>query len=255
MEIKKENDIKLNKLIGEGSEAVVYSVNNNEAYKKFFYDTPDYILKNKQKKLHLLNEKNIEGFIKPEQLVYDMQGFRGYTMARTNSDITALDILLDEEKSLKNKIETLKKIELLMNNAHNKDVLLIDLNMKNFIVDNNDIKGIDIDNFMIGEYQNDLIPSATYYYYLNKISKEIDPNMDKFAFAINSLMLLSNEYIVSWHLYKKNYDKFDELLEKLDLPNNFKNFYYELLNSKNDNMCLSEVLDEISSEDSFIKEK
>lgn len=255
MEIKQENEIKLNKLIGEGSEAVVYSVNKNEAYKKFYYETPYYILQNKKKKLELLNKKNIEGFIKPEQLIYDMQGFRGYTMALANSEITALDILLDEQKTLKEKIELLKKIEVLINNAHNKDVLLIDLNMKNFVLDNNEVKGIDVDNFMIGDYENDLIPSATYYYYLNKISKEIDPNMDKFAFAINSLMLLSNEYIVSWHIYKKKYEKFDELLEKLNLPTNFRNYYYEILNNKNNNINLSEVLDEISSEDSFIKKK
>lgn len=254
MEIKRENDIRLNKLIGEGSEAVVYSVNDKEAYKKFFYGTPDYILKNKQKKLHLLNEKNIEGFIKPEQLVYDMQGFRGYTMARINSDITALDVLLDENKSLKEKIELLKNIEQLMKNAHNKDVLLIDFNMKNFILNGNNVKGIDVDNFMIGDYQNDLIPSSTYYYYLEKVKGNIDYNMDKFALAINALLLLSNEYIVSWHIYKKKYDKFEELLEKLELPNNFKDYYYEIL-SNNNNVYLSEVLNEISSEDSFIKKK
>lgn len=249
-----ENNIKFNSIIGEGSEAIIYDVEVNQAYKRFMFHTMRETLKNKQNKIELINKTPIEGFVKPNDIVFDIQGFRGYTMEKLLSNTTVLDVILDEEKSLKEKIELLKKIETLIKNAHKNDVLLIDLNFKNFVVVNNDVKGVDIDNFMIGRYEADCLPSATYNYYLNVVSKDINENMDKFAFAIHSLVLLSNEPITNWHLYKGKYEKIDELLARLDVSNNFKEYYNELLKGNN-KLFLSEVIDEISSSDSFIKKK
>ena len=74
-------------------------------------------------------------------------------------------------------------------------------------------------------------------------------------FAINSLLILADQSVTIWDIYRKKYEKVNELLESLDIPNDFKNYYYELLKSNNDKVFLSEVIDEISSEDAFIKKK
>ena len=250
-----EDKIKFNKIIGEGAESYVYDAYNGKAYKRFLYHTMRETLKNKENKLKLINDKSLEGFVKPYELVFDIQGFRGYTMEKIDSTTTVYDVVADENKTLKEKIEILKKMENNIKTAHNNDVLLIDLNLKNFVIDNNNIKGVDIDNFMVGGYEADCLPSATYDYYLDVVSKNIDENMDKFAFAINSLLILADQSVTIWDIYRKKYEKVNELLESLDIPNNFKNYYYELLKSNNDKVFLSEVIDEISSEDAFIKKK
>ena len=105
-----ENNIKFNSIIGEGSEAIIYDVEVNQAYKRFMFHTMRETLKNKQNKIELINKTPIEGFVKPNDIVFDVQGFRGSTMEKLLSNTTVLDVILDEDHSTNKKGNSVENI-------------------------------------------------------------------------------------------------------------------------------------------------
>ena len=90
-----------------------------------------------------------------------------------------LEVRIKNLNTLKEKIYYLKKQEELIKRAHKNNLILIDLNPKNFIIDKNDnLIAIDTDNYIVNEYKNDIFPTYFYEYYTSKVSHNIDNNID-----------------------------------------------------------------------------
>ena len=144
-------------VLGVGSEGVVYKY-KNQAIKMF---KSGLINNNKLQKIKLLHNMDLEDFQLPKKL-YLNKVYKpvAYSMDYVDSDKTVQCVLQSSRLSLRQKIVYLKKVEYLVKNAHYNNIVLNDLNLFNFLVDENDtIKVIDTDNFKVKEYESDINPS------------------------------------------------------------------------------------------------
>lgn len=182
---------------------------SNNKYAK--YD--ENVLENKKKKIMLLNEMDLdEHFLKPQDLVYIDGEFRGYTMEFASLD-TLGDYMFNKRKD---KIKYLKEARNLITKAHEKGIILGDVNVFNFIFKDNFLALGDLDNATIFPYKTDVFNeniSGRYLYY-----HPLDKNLDIFLFNIMSLSLLTKiapSYILTTPSYEIKGRKLSEIHEHL----------------------------------------
>lgn len=166
-----------------------------------------------------------------------------------------LEVRIKNLNTLKEKIYYLKKQEELIKRAHENNLILIDLNPKNFIIDKNDnLIAIDTDNYIVNEYKNDIFPTYFYDYYTSKVSHNIDNNIDKLSYTLYLLYMLALErYNSSKLLYYNNDDYIEKYVESLDITSNIKEKILINVSDSKDKVYLDDTIDELESESSFIK--
>lgn len=246
-----DNELSYSNLIGMGSEGRVFKY-DREALKLFYQPT-----ENKLNKLKVLSQLNIKDFVLPKKLVFDQyNNFSGFTMPLINlSSDKNLEVRIKNLNTLKEKIYYLKKQEELIKRAHENNLILIDLNPKNFIIDKNDnLIAIDTDNYIVNEYKNDIFPTYFYDYYTSKVSHNIDNNIDKLSYTLYLLYMLALErYNSSKLLYYNNDDYIEKYVESLDITLNIKEKILINVSDSKDKVYLDDTIDELESENSFIK--
>ncbi len=246
-----DNELSYSNLIGMGSEGRVFKY-DREALKLFYQPT-----ENKLNKLKVLSQLNIKDFVLPKKLVFDQyNNFSGFTMPLINlSSDKNLEVRIKNLNTLKEKIYYLKKQEELIKRAHENNLILIDLNPKNFIIDKNDnLIAIDTDNYIVNEYKNDIFPTYFYDYYTSKVSHNIDNNIDKLSYTLYLLYMLALErYNSSKLLYYNNDDYIEKYVESLDITLNIKEKILINVSDSKDKVYLDDTIDELESESSFIK--
>lgn len=166
-----------------------------------------------------------------------------------------LEVRIKNLNTLKEKIYYLKKQEELIKRSHENNLILIDLNPKNFIIDKNDnLIAIDTDNYIVNEYKNDIFPTYFYEYYTSKVSHNIDNNIDKLSYTLYLLYMLALErYNSSKLLYYNNDDYIEKYVESLDITLNIKEKILINVSDSKDKVYLDDTIDELESESSFIK--
>ena len=204
-----------------------------------------------------MNQLDIKDFVMPKKLVFDQHNnFSGFTMPLINlSNDKNLEVRIKNLNTLKEKIYYLKKQEELIKRAHKNNLILIDLNPKNFIIDKNDnLIAIDTDNYIVNEYKNDIFPTYFYEYYTSKVSHNIDNNIDKLSYTLYLLYMLALErYNSSKLLYYNNDDYIEKYVESLDITLNIKEKILINVSDSKDKVYLDDTIDELESESSFIK--
>ena len=240
-----ENDLnKFIKISDDSFESVVYLYKNkifkvfktkNDKYNCAQYEKND--LENKRNKLILLNQMNLDSrFVTAKELIYINNEFRGYTMDFIS--FNTLDDFLFKNRKLK--IYLLQQIKSIIESAHKNDLILGDINSRNFFIRNNYIYIGDLDNCTINEYKTDSLNMSIVKEYLN--FQPIDKNFDIFMFNILAIHLITKispacvltPFCIENTIFGKN--------KKL------WNFYINFLKFYNSNYKVENVLDVMEKE-------
>ena len=241
-------------VLGVGSEGVVYKY-KNQAIKMF---KSGLINNNKLQKIKLLHNMDLEDFQLPKKL-YLNKVYKpvAYSMDYVDSDKTVQCVLQSSRLSLRQKIVYLEKVEYLVKNAHYNNIVLNDLNLFNFLVDENDtVKVIDTDNFKVKEYESDINPSFFTDLYNNNIGIKISENIDKFSLTLHFFKDLINRRDVNEQKLLDDYNYIEELIDRVDAPNEFKDFLYQQLFGKKRMIFPAEYFEMISNDnEQFLKLK
>ena len=241
-------------VLGVGSEGVVYKY-KNQAIKMF---KSGLINNNKLQKIKLLHNMDLEDFQLPKKL-YLNKVYKpvAYSMDYVDSDKTVQCVLQSSRLSLRQKIVYLEKVEYLVKNAHYNNIVLNDLNLFNFLVDENDtVKVIDTDNFKVKEYESDINPSFFTDLYNNNIGTKISENTDKFSLTLHFFKDLINRRDVNEQKLLDDYNYIEELIDRVDAPNEFKDFLYQQLFGKKRMIFPAEYFEMISNDnEQFLKLK
>ncbi len=197
MERINKNDLDLSSMVSEGEEGYVYS--DGEFAYKIFKTKNLKTLNNKEDKLDVLNEIDIDNVVKPLFGIYDKERICGYAMnyideANNLLMMTKWSKMFDNNVYLDifyNQIgfvsDTLKEI-------HNSKYKLIvgDFNASNIIIDKEFIPYlIDIDSWKVGKLDND---GYSYHYmeYLsnrNMVTMDVNENTDRLCLMLLSLIM------------------------------------------------------------------
>ncbi len=236
-----------------GSEGAVYKF-EDYAVKLFKKVKGEEFMKEKENKVRALMNNEIEGFIKPIDLVYDENNnFAGYAMEyiENKGDVADMCYKYGEHYKLDKKIEFLLKIEELIKKAHSMGYILNDVAIWNFLVKNNDdVIGIDIDNFQFENYPSETNPSFYLPYYQGLCNcKGRDENSDKFSFgiyAIQSLMKypFNNECL---DYYRGNVDYLRCYFSNLDIKEEARDELYNLISTNPEKEWIGKTLEKVSS--------
>ena len=241
-------------VLGVGSEGVVYKY-KNQAIKMF---KSGLINNNKLQKIKLLHNMDLEDFQLPKKL-YLNKVYKpvAYSMDYVDSDKTVQCVLQSSRLSLRQKIVYLEKVEYLVKNAHYNNIVLNDLNLFNFLVDENDtVKVIDTDNYKVKGYESDINPSLFTDLYNNNIGTKISENTDKFSLTLHFFKDLINRRDVNEQKLLDDYNYIEELIDRVDAPNEFKDFLYQQLFGKKRMIFPAEYFEMISNDnEQFLKLK
>ncbi len=248
-------EIRKLEIIGMGGEAFVYNY-NDKALKVFNFDCMDPLLyENKFNKLEAISKMKLDNFILPTDYIYTPDDFfLGYAMEKLNSKIDLYSYIKNNQISLKDKIDMLKKYEKLIKNAHDKNIFIVDANFWNCIIVNNKPHIIDIDSFKINDLKEDFLPEdyETMYLVLNQKKAEANQDFDKFQIGIQTLGMLIDPEIVKCNQYLK----FKNIINDLDLDEISYNYFMSLLLPTKNKLYIENNLDNLQNrEEVFIKRK
>lgn len=237
-----------------GSEGAVYRF-EDYAIKLFKKVKGEEFMKQKEEKVKALLKNEINGFVNPIDLVYDEKGnFSGYAMdyVESKGDVADMCYKFGEQYKLDKKIEFLLKVEELIKKAHSQGYIMNDVAIWNFLVKSNDeVVGIDIDNFQFNNYKSETTPSFYLPYYQGLCNSEgRDENSDKFSFgiyAIQSLMKypFNNETL---DYYRGNTDYLRIYFSRLDIPEEARDELYELISTNPKKEWIGKTLEKMSSD-------
>ena len=257
MEERKVNygELKHNKLIGKGSEARVY-LKDNMAIKAFNQNgMKKEEMDNKINKIKELSKMDMDNFLLPKELVYTFKNkFIGYSMDYVEALMDMDDLMQSKNYTLDKKIEMLKKLENNIKCAHKNDIVLVDDFFWNFLVtEDNTIYMVDTDSYKVKQYKNDFEPHYYYDFYSKEISKNIDANLDKFQIGVHVLSYLTDHQFNKEELLKYPTNYLTRYIKSLDMPNEIKDFFYELTSPSKEKKYIDNNLDNLSSSKSFLK--
>ena len=210
--------------IGMGWEGYVYY------YDGYAYKVINNISDNKIEKIKKLKEKEIDNVIFPKDLFIKNDEIIGYRMNYVEKKCDMYDYI-ESLKTLEEKINFLTEIEKVFKKLHQEKILVIDLNPRNFIIDeNNKINFIDTDNYYVEDLKNDINPLFFYRYYKLKVTKKIDVNFDRFQFFLFALDYLTKQKMndKKFLYYIKDNTYLEEFIESLDIPRDIKDYMINL---------------------------
>lgn len=235
----------------EGSEGRVY-FKDGYAY-KYFKD--EKVLASKQAKVEEFKKINLEGFVMPEEALYDENNnFNGYIMKQVNNDLSIYDLCEAKKEvyKLDKKIEYLLKAEKLIKKAHEKGFILNDCNLWNFLIQENDeVIGIDTDNFQYKNLKTETIPTYFLKYYQSLANQtESSVNSDKFSFgllALRSLLKYPFELNGALIEYNSKFDYLQNIFKYIDMPKEALDEIYEFLSTNEEKEWIGKTLVKLSS--------
>lgn len=181
-----------------GYESNIYYI-YNLLIKVFKTDNID-ILKNKRKKIEILNSLPIE--CKPILAIEKNGVSIGYAMKEMKNFKTLDDKLLSTRKNLK--IEELKKIKLELERLHKLGIIYGDLGLRNILTDGDNFCFCDLDNCKINDYNFDM-PNINQKLYLKRV-QEIDEKLDDYMFNILTIGYIYNISLSHVLSYLRDYD-------------------------------------------------
>lgn len=237
-----------------GSEGAVYRF-EDYAVKLFKKVKGEEFMKQKEEKMKALIQNEIKGFINPIDLVYDNNNnFAGYAMPfiESKGDVADMCYKFGEHYTIDKKIEFLLKVEELIKKAHSQGYILNDVAIWNFLVQPNDnVVGIDIDNFQFENYQSETNPSFYLPYYQGLCNAEgRDENSDKFSFALFAIQSLIEYSFTNETLdyYRGDTDYLRIYFSRLDIPEEARDELYELISPNPKKEWIGKTLEKIATD-------
>ena len=112
---------------------------------------------------------------------------------------------------------------------------------------------LDTDSYKVKQYKNDFEPHYYYDFYSKEISENIDSNLDKFQIGVHVLSYLTDNQFNKEELLKYPTDYLTRYIKSLDMPNETKDFFYELTSPSKEKKYIDNNLDNLSSSKSFLK--
>lgn len=244
-------EIDLHNLIGCGAEGRVFLLDNG-AVCKIFYDESQ--IENKLKKLKLIKELELYNIANPQDIVVMNKKIVGYTMDYILYD-DKLSRYLENDHPLDYKIEYLKQLEELMKELHSNNITMVDTMYHNFLISNENLYGIDVDNYYVNGLKNNVAPFAVYDLYIDNVSNKINPDLDKFSNLIFMLHHLVENSFELETIYK-NYEYLKRFVNSLVISKNLKNLFLEILSDSCNKPYLEDEIDELLDyDDTYIKRK
>ena len=159
-----------------------------------------------------------------------------------------------KELTLDDKIKYIKMQEELVKKAHQNNIIMCDLNLFNFILNDGKIYAIDTDNYKVDGLKNDILPDLYAPYYLFNISHNIDENFDKFALTVNFLSYLKKDfYFELLYYYNDSFNYLDDYVRSLDIDKRLKEFLLHQISEDPNKEYLGDHIDLVSSNKRFIK--
>lgn len=232
----KENELKKFKLISNENYEIYFC--NNKLYKIF---NKEYLKhQNLEQKLLLLDNIILDDrFNKAQELIYIDNEFRGYTM-----DFISL-ITLEEcmFKSLQQKISLLKQIKDIIIKAHDNNITLGNIYMRNFTLKGNTVHISNLDDCSIGNYDISYFNRAITRRYLS--FQPLDENIDWYLFNVIVISLTANIYppfMLDCYCMKNTI---------FDLDPQLKEYYTRFLDFKNPNYQNEDILDILKNKKRF----
>ena len=187
MENIESKELKIEKLIGNGSFSSVYKCTldgKTYAYKEF--NEPAY-LNGKIRKLDLISRINKDYIVSPIFWVDDNRQKKGYL----SDIIDGTDLLFYDKKDLKAKIDILKKCKTALVNMNDDGIIHSDLSKINIMIENAKIKFIDFDNCTFKNYYtklkdtNDFVGEYIRRYGINR-------ELDTYTFNLLTYSVINN---------------------------------------------------------------
>ena len=223
----------LNNKIAQGRSSSVYLTSENEIFKMFSSTSFTYI-KDREQMLKRLMKLNINEVVKPKKLVYYNGVFVGYIMDYIPNG-KSLSKIEEEGCKFEDKIDKIRKIEVVMQKLHNEKIYVCDLNPDNILFDeNNNVHFIDCDSFVI---KKNVINTSVDKKFIDPFNKIVSERTDLYAFSVTIMELLLGVKIEKNMGYKEICDVYN--INKSKLPVSFKSYFDEILNKK-ERLYLSE---------------
>lgn len=245
----KEND--LHNLIGCGAEGRVFLLDNGMAC-KIFYDNSQ--IENKIEKLKLIKDLQLYNIANPNEIVTMNKKIVGYTMDYILYD-DKLSRYLEKDHPLDYKIEYLKQLEELMKDLHSNNITMVDTMYHNFLISNENLFAIDVDNYYVNNLKNNVAPFAVYDLYIDNISNKINSDLDKFSNLIFMLHHLVENSFELDTIYN-NYNYLKKFVNSLVISRNLKELFLEILSDSTNKPYLEDEIDELLDyDDTYIKRK
>lgn len=196
-----EKQIQDMKIIGKGHEGTIYEY-NKQALKLF---NSEVNTDTKIAKIKLLHDSPVGNLATKPLAIVDTGLRKGYTMKQFESNLTLANLLRLEYKD---KLIILKRIKNIIEDLHALEIIVGDIRYENILISENIIKFCDSDNFGINGINPELlnIYSKIYEHRYHKS----DIHLDTFSFNVMSLLYLftiPTDMIVD---YVMNTDKIHE---------------------------------------------
>lgn len=231
-------------IIDVGFESIVYDYDNKKAIKLFTkYNTDEQIFILKQKKIELINTKNIKDLIKSFCLIYNNKNeFIAYSMEKLKNFKSLDKMPLNINQILNLFIDLYNKL----NNIHNNEIIIYDLKMKNIMIDKNlNFKFCDIDSMGINNYNPEHINSNRNLIFDGLVRLNNERNYKKLDLLLLFYTFVNcciNQYYLEDTFVQQKFIDFNQL-NMLTISDEFKNIIYDFLSGKQ----------EVKSSEQFIK--
>ena len=170
---------------------------------------------------------------------------------KNKGDVADICYKHGKEYTLEEKVSYLLKVEELIKKAHEKGFILNDVAIWNFLVtENNDVLGIDVDNFQFNGMKSETKPTLYLKYYQELCqTNKCDENSDKFSFALLALKSLM-EYPIkdeNFNKYDKKYDTALIRFNQCDISTEVKDDIANLLSNNPEKEWIGKTLQKVAS--------
>ena len=237
--------------IGFGDEGAIYKYSDRIAIKTFEFTSDKDSLFRKFEKIELLGKLSDDAACFPIGLVgYENMKKEGYyyKLVKTNPNIKDFDYL-DILKDKKRVLEYILKAEDALKRFHEMGLILGDIKGDNIMIDADDnIKFVDTDNWMYGDFGFDLVPSRAKWLWEIYNKKLPLKDNDIFVFAIMAISYLINNEIY----YHRTPEYFEKFIEYLSVTREIKEGFRAIFSDATNKPYIGDILKNIDLENEII---
>ena len=239
--------------IGFGEEGSIHKYNNKRVIKTFDYFIEREKLTRKFEKIEEMARIKDKAFCFPKGLVgyLDLKK-EGYFMDLVEPMEKCKNFSeLNNLKDMKKVLEYILMADRAIERIHKKGIIIGDIKDDNIMINKcGEIKFIDTDNYAYGDYDFDLLPCRSEWFYETFVKKCSRIDNDKFVFATMAIYHLFNGKI---KIYPSS-DYFKKLIKYLDVSSEVKEGLRIILSDAKDKPYVGKVLKKINVEERLISE-